>query len=381
MNRMKKEFHEKYMSLAISLAKKGEGMTSPNPLVGAVLVKRGKIIGKGYHRKAGLPHAEIEAFIDAGRNGQDVGGGTLYVSLEPCCHREKKTPPCTDAVIEKGIGEVIVGALDPNPRVSGKGVKTLKLAGIRVTTGVLGEKARRLNEAFNKYITTGTPFVTLKLAATLDGKIATHTGDSKWIGSEGQRKMGHRLRNLADAVMVGTGTILKDDPRLNVRLYKKAGNERQPVPVVLDRTLKTPVNSKIFSVHDSVIIVTGKSHDQVRRKKLEGVGARIIEVGLGRDGHLGLRELARKLGKNEITSLLIEGGSATAALALKSGIVDKVVFFYAPRVIGAEGLSMVGKLGVSRIKDSLGIERVKIRKLGDEFMVEGYVAKPNRQKK
>jgi diaminohydroxyphosphoribosylaminopyrimidine deaminase/5-amino-6-(5-phosphoribosylamino)uracil reductase len=378
---MKKEFHEKYMSLAISLARKGEGMTSPNPLVGAVLVKRGKIIGKGYHRKAGLPHAEIEAFIDAGRNGQDVGGGTLYVSLEPCCHRDKKTPPCTDAVIEKGVGEVIVGALDPNPRVSGKGVKTLRDAGIRVTTGVLGEKARELNEAFNKYITTGTPFVTLKLAATLDGKIATHTGDSKWIGSERQRKMGHRLRNLADAVMVGTGTILKDDPRLNVRLYKKAGNERQPVPVVLDRTLKTPVNSKIFSVHDSVIIVTGKSHDRVKRKKLEGAGARIIEVGLGRDGHLGLRELARKLGKNEITSLLIEGGSATAALALKSGIVDKVVFFYAPRVIGAEGLSMVGKLGVSRIKDSLGIERVKIRKLGDEFMIEGYVAKPNRQKK
>src|SRR3990167_9370528 len=353
MNRMKKEPHEKYMSLAISLARKGEGMTSPNPLVGAVLVKRGKIIGKGYHRKAGLPHAEIEAFIDAGRKGQDVGGSTLYVSLEPCCHREKKTPPCTDAVIEKGVGEVIVGALDPNPRVSGKGIKTLKLAGIRVTTG--------------------TPFVTLKLAATLDGKIATHTGDSKWIGSERQRKMGHRLRNLADAVMVGTGTVLKDDPSLNVRLYKNAG--RQPVPVVLDRTLKTPVRSKIFSAHDSVIIVTGKSHDRVKSKKLEGAGARIIEVGLGRDGHLGLIELVRELGKNEITSLLIEGGSATAALALKSGIVDKVVFFYAPRVIGAEGLSMIGKLGVSRIKDSLGIERVKIRKFGDEIMVEGYVAK------
>ncbi len=378
---MKKEPHEKYMSLAISLARKGEGMTSPNPLVGAVLVKSGKIIGKGYHRKAGLPHAEIEAFIDAGRNGQDVGGGTLYVSLEPCCHREKKTPPCTDAVIEKGVREVIVGALDPNPRVSGKGVKTLRDAGIRVTTGVIEEKARRLNEAYNKYITTGTPFVTLKLAATLDGKIATQTGDSKWIGSERQRKMGHRLRNLADAVMVGTGTILKDDPRLNVRLYKNAGKETQPVPVVLDRGLKTPVNSKIFSVHESVIIVTGKSHDRVRRKKLEGAGARIIEVGLGRDGHLGLRELARKLGKNEITSLIIEGGSATAALALKSGIVDKVVFFYAPRVIGAEGLSMVGELGVSRIKGSLGIERVKIRKFGDEIMVEGYVAKPNRQKK
>lgn len=376
---MKKEFHEKYMSLAISLARKGEGRTSPNPLVGAVLVKKGEIIGKGYHRKAGLPHAEIEAFIDAGRKGQDVRGSTLYVSLEPCCHREKKTPPCTDAVIEKGVGEVIVGALDPNPKVSGKGVKTLRDAGISVTTGVLEEKARELNEAFNKYITTGAPFVTLKLAATLDGKIATHTGDSKWIGSERQRKMGHRLRNLADAVMVGTGTILKDDPSLNVRLYRKAGKE--PVPVVLDKTLKTPVKSKIFSAHESVIIVTGKSHDRDKAKKLEGAGARIIEVGSDKDGHLGLTELASELGKIEITNLLIEGGSATAALALRSGIVDKVVFFYAPRVLGAEGLSMVGNLGVSRIKDSLGIERVKIRKLGDEIMVEGYVAKQNRPKK
>lgn len=375
---MKKEIHEKYMSLAISLARKGEGGTSPNPLVGAVLVKKGEIIGKGYHRKAGLPHAEIEAFIDAGGKGRDVRGGTLYVSLEPCCHREKKTPPCTDAVIEKGVREVIVGALDPNPKVSGKGVKTLRDAGISVTTGVLEEKARRLNEAFNKYITTRTPFVTLKLAATLDGKIATHTGDSKWIGSERQRRMGHRLRSLADAVMVGTGTILKDDPSLNVRLYKKAGKD--PVPVVLDRTLKTPVKSKIFSAHESVIIVTGRAHDRDKRKKLEGAGARIIEVGSDKDGHFRLMELARELGKIEIMSLLIEGGSATAALALKSGIVDKVVFFYAPRVAGAEGLSMVGKLGVSRIKDSLGIERVKIRKLGDEFMVEGYVTKQNRQK-
>ncbi len=370
---MKKETHETYMSLAIRLARKGEGMTSPNPLVGAVLVKRGKIIGKGYHRKAGLPHAEIEAFADAGRNGEDAGGSTLYVSLEPCCHREKKTPPCTDAVIEKGIREVVVGALDPNPKVSGKGVKTLEEAGIRVTAGVLDKKARELNEAFNKYITTGTPFVTLKLAATLDGKIATETGDSKWIGSEKQRKIGHRLRNLADAVMVGVGTMLKDDPSLNVRLHKNAGME--PVPVVLDRTLRTPAGSKVFSAHESVIIVTGKSHDMSRRKRLEEAGGRIIEVGLGRDGFLDLKELSRELGKNEITNLLIEGGSATAALALKSGIVDKIVFFYAPRVVGAEGLSMVGNLGVSRISDSLGIERVKIRKFGDEIMVEGYVAK------
>ncbi|MEW6145990.1 MAG: bifunctional diaminohydroxyphosphoribosylaminopyrimidine deaminase/5-amino-6-(5-phosphoribosylamino)uracil reductase RibD [Thermodesulfobacteriota bacterium] len=370
---MKKEPHEKYMSLAISLAKRAEGMTSPNPLVGAVLVNKGEIIGKGYHRKAGLPHAEIEAFIDAERKGQAVRGSTLYVSLEPCCHREKKTPPCTDAIIEKGVREAVIGALDPNPRVSGKGVKTLIDAGIRVSSGILAEKAGEINEAFNKYITTGTPLVTLKLAATLDGKIATHTGDSKWIGSETQRKLGHRLRNLADAVMVGTGTILKDNPKLNVRLSKRAG--KQPVPVVLDMKLKTPVKSNIFSAHENVIIVTGNTHDPAKRKKLEEAGAKIIEVGSDKDGHLDLREAAQVLGKNEITSLLIEGGSATAALALKSGIVDKVVFFYAPRILGAEGLSMIGKLGISRISGSLNIERVKITKLGDEFMAEGYVSK------
>ncbi len=361
------------MSLAIRLARKGEGMTSPNPLVGAVVVKKGEIIGRGYHRKAGLPHAEIEAFIDAERKGLTLRGSTLYVSLEPCCHREKKTPPCTDAVIEKGVKEVIVGALDPNPKVSGRGVKALRAAGIRVTAGVLGEKAREMNEAFNKYITTGTPLVTLKLAATLDGKIATHAGDSKWIGSERQRKMGHGLRNLADAVMVGTGTILKDDPSLNVRLGRKAGKE--PVPVVLDRTLKTPAGSKIFSIHESVIIATGESHDREKRKKLERAGARIIEVGLDKDGLLDMRELTRELGKSEITSLLIEGGGTTAALALKSGIVDKIVFFYAPRVLGAEGLSMVGNLGVSTISESLKIGRVNVRKFGDEIMVEGYMVK------
>jgi len=372
MKGTRKNAHEKYMSLAISLAGKAEGMTSPNPLVGAVLVKRGQVIGKGYHRKAGLPHAEIEAFINAEKNGHRVKGSTLYVSLEPCCHREKKTPPCTDAIIRKGVSEVVVGTLDPNPRVSGNGVKLLKDAGIRVTTGVCEEKARSLNEAFNKYITTGMPFVTLKLAATLDGKIAASTGDSKWIGSERQRKEAHRLRYLSDAVMVGTGTIIKDDPRLNVRLLK-AG--RQPVPVVLDMKLKTPVSSKIFSAHENVIIVTGKSHDANRRRKLEAAGATVIEAKTGRDGLLDLRDAARRLGKMEITSLLIEGGSRTAALALKSGIVDKVVFFYAPRIIGAEGLSMVGDMGISRIRSSFKIERVTIRKFGEEFMVEGYAAK------
>jgi diaminohydroxyphosphoribosylaminopyrimidine deaminase / 5-amino-6-(5-phosphoribosylamino)uracil reductase len=370
---MNKNLHEKYMSLAISLAKKAEGMTSPNPLVGALLVKKGKIIGKGYHKKAGLPHAEIEAFKDAERNKMDIRGSTLYVTLEPCCHTEKKTPPCTGAILESGIREVIVGTLDPNPRVSGNGVRTLRHKGVKVMTGVLEEDARELNEAYNKYIAAGTPFVTLKLAATLDGKIATHKGDSKWIGSEAQRKMAHRLRSKADAVMVGVGTILKDDPSLNVRLNKRT--VRQPVPVVVDPKLRTPVKSNIFSIHERVIIVTGRSHDPVKRKRLEQRGATVMEVGLRRNGLLDLTELARELGRSEIMSVLIEGGSATAAQSLKSGIVDKVVFFYAPKMIGADGLSMVGDLGISAITDGLLISNLKIKKFGDEFMIEGYITR------
>ncbi|MFI5323850.1 MAG: bifunctional diaminohydroxyphosphoribosylaminopyrimidine deaminase/5-amino-6-(5-phosphoribosylamino)uracil reductase RibD, partial [Thermodesulfobacteriota bacterium] len=365
---MNQNLHEKYMSLALSLARKAEGLTSPNPLVGALLVRKGEIIGKGYHKRAGLPHAEIEAFYDAERKKNDPGGATLYVTLEPCCHTEKRTPPCTGVIIEKGIKEVIVGSLDPNPKVSGNGIETLRNMGIEVRTGVLEKKARELNEAYNKYIVTGTPFVTLKLAATLDGKIATHTGDSKWIGSEAQRETAHRLRNKSDAVMLGIGTLLKDDPSLNVRLNKKTG--RQPVPIVIDTKLKTPVKSNIFSIHERVIIVTGESHDLVKRKRLENRGATIIEVGIERNGMLDLTELVRRLGKREITNVLIEGGSKTAAQSLKSGIVDKVVFFYAPKLIGADGLSMVGDLGTSSVTDALYISSLKIKKLGDEIMVE-----------
>ena len=253
---MRKHQDEKYMSIALKLAKRAEGMTSPNPLVGAVVVKNGEITGKGYHRKAGLPHAEIEAFKDAEKKGREIKGSTLYVSLEPCCHKDKRTPPCVDAIIERGVTKVVVGALDPNPKVSGKGVNALREKGIDTITGVLEHKSREINESFNKYITTGKPFVTMKLAATLDGKIATRTGDSKWIGSEKQREYAHRLRSQADAVMVGIGTVLTDNPRLNVRLGGKT--VRQPVPVVLDPGLRTPPESSILTLHGSVFIVTGK---------------------------------------------------------------------------------------------------------------------------
>ncbi|MEQ9618180.1 MAG: bifunctional diaminohydroxyphosphoribosylaminopyrimidine deaminase/5-amino-6-(5-phosphoribosylamino)uracil reductase RibD [Deltaproteobacteria bacterium] len=364
---------EKYMSIALKLAKRAEGMTSPNPLVGAVVVKKGEIIGKGYHRKAGLPHAEIEAFKDAEKKGHNINGSTLYVSLEPCCHKGKRTPPCVDAIIEKGVTKVVVGSLDPNPKVSGKGVKTLGEKGINTVTGVLEQKSRDINESFKKYITTGKPFVILKLAATLDGKIAARTGDSKWIGSEKQREYAHKLRSKADAVMVGIGTVLTDDPRLNVRLRKKT--VRQPVPVVLDPGLRTPPESSILALHDSVFIATGKSCDKRKREKLESAGAKIIEISTDRQGLLNLNELLVALGDYEITSLLVEGGSRTAAHALRSGIVDKVVFFYAPKLMGGDGLSMIGDLGISKVGNSLEIDGISIKRYGSEFMIEGYIKK------
>ena len=370
---MPRDQHTKYMSIALKLARKAEGMTSPNPLVGAVLVKGGKIIGEGYHKMAGLPHAEIEAFADAERNGHSLKGATLYVTLEPCCHEGKRTPPCVNAIVEKGISRVVVGAGDPNPMVCGNGFSLLRDEGVEVIPFILEEEALRLNEAYNKYITTGLPFVTLKLAATLDGKIAAASGDSKWIGSERQRKLAHQLRSASDAVIVGVGTVLKDDPKLNARL---PGREiRQPVPVILDRTLRTPPGSSVFKAHASVIIATVKPASPGKKKRLEEAGARVLEVGHDRQGLPDMKKLLRELGRNEIVSVLIEGGGKAAASALKSGLVDKVAFFYAPKIIGGDGVSMIDSLGIKSVKNAVQITGVKITRLGEELVVEGYVKK------
>lgn len=359
------------MSLALRLAKKGEGTTSPNPLVGAVLVKRGKIIGKGYHKKAGLPHAEIEAFNDAAKKGNSLKGATLYVTLEPCCHTNKRTPPCVKAIIEKGISKVYVSMLDANPEVSGKGVKLLRRNGIEVKVGILEDKAKELNEAFTKYITTRKPFVILKLASTLDGKIAAYTGDSKWIGSTTQRKHAHLLRAKADGILVGIETALKDNPSLNVRLPNKKNMD--PIPIVLDSKLRIPLDSNLLKIHKNVIIATSEKSKPKKIFQLRNQGATILYINKDKNGQLNLKELMRKLGKAEIMSVLIEGGSKVAASALKSKIVDKVVFFYAPKIVGAEGISMIGELGIASIKKSIEINRIKTKKIGDEIMIEGYL--------
>jgi len=359
------------MSLALRLAKKAEGMTSPNPLVGAVVVRGGKILGQGYHRQAGLPHAEIEAFNDATKKKNSLKGATLYVTLEPCCHTNKRTPPCVKAVIENKISRVFVSMLDPNPKVSGNGVRMLRKNGIEVEVGVLEDKAKELNEAFTKYITTGKPFVILKLAATMDGKIAAYTGDSKWIGSPTQRKYAHRLRNKADGIMVGIETVLKDNPSLNVRLGEKPSKD--PLPIVLDSKLRIPLESNLLSIHEHSIIATLAQTKPRKTEKLKNLGATILHIKKDKDGRLNLKELVKHLGKIEITSVLIEGGSEAAASALKNGIVDKVVFFYAPKIVGSEGVSMIGELGIPTIGKSLEIKGIKITKLKDELMVEGYL--------
>lgn len=362
---------KKYMKKAISLARKGDGHTSPNPMVGALLVKNGNIIGKGYHKKAGLPHAEIEAFKDARKKKKSISGATLYVTLEPCCHTNKRTPPCTDAIIREKIKKVCIATLDPNPEVSGDGVKTLRKNGIEVEVGCMGEEAFRMNEYFNKYIVQKIPFVVLKMAATLDGKIASFTGSSKWIGSEDQRKNAHIQRSKVDAVLVGINTALNDDPSLNVRL--KGRKISQPVPVILDSNLKLSTDAKVFKVSESVIIATN-SKNKAKTKSLQDAGAKVIRVRKNKDGNLSFPGLLRRLGKMGISSILIEGGSKVAASALSSKVVDKVVFFFSPRLMGGDGISMIAPLGKKNIKNAINLTQVSYTKFGNEIMVEGYIS-------
>jgi len=361
----------RYMSLALNLAKRAQGRTSPNPPVGAVLVKKGNLIGQGYHKQAGLPHAEIEAILDAENKRKNVKGSTLYVTLEPCCHNNKRTPPCVDSIASKGISKVIVGCLDPNPKVSGKGIKLLEKAGIKVRVGVLSEKCRILNEAFFKYITTGMPFITLKLAATLDGKIGTLTGDSKWIGSEKQRKRAHILREKVDAIIVGIETVVRDNPRLTVRLKKKSIN--QPTPIVLDNRLRIPLKSRLFNIHRSPIIITTSKSKSNKIDKIRKTGSRVLIIDTDKNGNIDLAKLMKKLGALGYTSILIEGGSKVAASALRTKVVDKVVFFYSPKIIGDEGISMIGKLGIPTVDKSITIRNLTIKSLGEEIMIEGYM--------
>jgi diaminohydroxyphosphoribosylaminopyrimidine deaminase/5-amino-6-(5-phosphoribosylamino)uracil reductase len=358
--------HEHWMKRALLLARKGKGRTSPNPLVGAVLVKRGKVVGEGYHAKAGEAHAEIVALRKAGKEAR---GSTLYVTLEPCTHYGK-TPPCAPAVIQAGVRRVVVGMVDPNPVVKGKGISALRKAGIDVHSGTLEKECKTLNEAFCKYILMKVPFVILKVAATLDGKIATRNGESKWISSEASRRLVHRLRNEVDAVVVGVGTVLKDDPLLTARM--RGG--RDPVRIILDSHLRIPEDARVIGVSSSRTLIATTPlapKDKIERLDKAGVQVLLIE---SKNGVVDLRAFLSKMGEMGVMSVLVEGGSRVNGAFLDEGLVDKFLLFLSPRLMGdPQALGVFQGKGFEHLKDSTSVKDVKLKRIGEDILVEGYV--------
>jgi diaminohydroxyphosphoribosylaminopyrimidine deaminase/5-amino-6-(5-phosphoribosylamino)uracil reductase len=361
---MRDEADKRYMRMALDLALQGAGRTSPNPLVGAVLVRGGKVIATGYHHRAGGDHAEVVALKRAGRKAR---GAALYINLEPCSHYGR-TPPCTLSVIQAGVKTVVAGMADPNPLVSGQGICELRRAGIQIRLGVLQEESRRLNEAFAKYITRRLPFVILKLAASLDGKIATFTGDSRWVTAEAARRYVHSLRNQVDAVLVGAGTVVADDPQLTCRIP----GGRNPLRIVVDGRLSIPTTARLLREPGKTIVVTGPRAPLRKVRAIERSGAEVWRFPLS-DGAVPFASLLRELGKREIVSVMIEGGVATAGHALSEKVVDKVCFFYAPKIIGGDGLDMIAPLGVKKMIQSKQLKDLAVEKVGADLLVTGYL--------
>lgn len=364
-----KSLDEHYMSIALSLAEKGEGAVNPNPLVGAVVVKEGKIIGEGYHRVYGGAHAEINALEQAAELAK---GADIYVTLEPCSHYGK-TPPCVDAIVKAEIKRVIVGTMDPNILVSGNGISYLKHHGIEVVTGVLEDECKKTNEVFIKYITTMQPYVIIKTAMTLDGKISTVTGSSKWISCEKSRAYVHNLRNKYSAIMVGINTILKDDPLLNTRLEN--GEGRSPLGIIVDSSLKISLSSRIFSTLNkrALVIATTDKYDPIKKQQIEALGAEVLVI-KEKEGRVDLKELINTLGLKGIDSILIEGGAEINYSALTQGIVDKLICFIAPKLVGgASGKTPVGGEGILDIKDAIELENMSFKTLDKDILIEGYI--------
>lgn len=361
----------KYMKRALELAAKGIGYTNPNPLVGAVIVKDGKIIGEGYHEVYGSHHAEVNAFKNA---TEDVRGATMYVTLEPCSHYGK-TPPCANAIVEKGIKKVVIGLEDPNPLVAGRGIQILKDNNIEVISGVMEDEGRKLNEIFLKYITTKRPFLILKTAMTLDGKIAAYTGDSKWITNELSRKYVHKLRHRISGIMVGIGTILADDPILTTRL--DIGNGSDPIRIIVDTSARIPLEAKVLHVESKArtIIATTELAEENKIKILEDMGAEVI-VTLLKNNRVDLNYLMKALGEKSIDSVLLEGGSELNYSAIEEGIVDKVNAFIAPKIIGGiNAKTPIGGIGKTTVSEAILIENMEIHRFDNDVMLEGYVKK------
>lgn len=356
------------MKRALELAKLGWGYTNPNPLVGAVIVKDSRIIGEGYHEYFGGPHAEINAIKNA---KEDVKGAQLYVTLEPCCHHGK-TPPCVDAIIKSGIQDVYIAMEDPNSCVSGKGIKYLKEAGLNVHTGILKNEAQKLNEIFIKYITTKIPYVILKSAMTVDGKIATTIGDSKWITNEKSREHVHMLRGRVMAIMVGVNTVIKDNPYLTARIR----GLKSPTRIIIDSQGRIPLDSNVLCDRSAkTIIATTKKMPVDKINKLRNLAIDIIIVD-SIDGKVNLKELIKVLGTMGIDSVLIEGGGTLNYSALKEGIVDKVMFYIAPKIIGgSNALTPVEGNGIDYIKDAIKLNDIEITKFDDDILITGYIEK------
>ena len=354
---------EDYMKLALRLARKGLGKTSPNPMVGTIIVKGKRLIGKGYHWCFGGKHAEINAIESA---AESVKGATLYVTLEPCCHYGR-TPPCVDTIVQSKIKRVVISSLDPNPLVSGKSVDILKQQGIETEVGVLEDECRSLNEAYFKYITTGVPLVTLKFAQTLDGRIAAATGHSRWISSEKFLYLAHKLRSTNDAIMVGVDTVLAVNPQLTLRLVKGSS----PTRIVLDSTLRIPHDALILGNQElaRTIVATTARADKTKFSGLFEVGIEVLAVPENEEGKVDLKILLGMLGKRGISSVLVEGGGSVITSMLRQNLVDKMVVAVAPRIMG-RGVEAVGELNIGEVNQAIKLNFVKTYRLGEDLVIE-----------
>jgi diaminohydroxyphosphoribosylaminopyrimidine deaminase/5-amino-6-(5-phosphoribosylamino)uracil reductase len=354
---------EYYMNLALKLAAKGRGHVSPNPMVGAVIVKKGKIIGRGYHKRYGESHAEINALKNA---TADITGSTLYVTLEPCCH-EGKTPPCVEIIAQKNIPRVVIGAIDSNPQVSCQGINYLQSRGIEVKTGVLENECRNLNEVFFRFMETGLPFVTIKYSQTLDGRIATTKGQSQWISSEASLKYAHKLRAEHDAILVGIGTVKEDDPELTVRLIRG----RNPLRIVVDSGLIIQHQCKVLqnTLSAKTLIATLKNSGDHKYKNIAATGAQVITVDADKEGKVDLKKLLKKLAARGISSVLIEGGAQIITSILRDNLACRLVTVIAPKILG-KGIEAVGDLNIRELNSAKILSIRKIRRCGEDIIID-----------
>jgi diaminohydroxyphosphoribosylaminopyrimidine deaminase/5-amino-6-(5-phosphoribosylamino)uracil reductase len=357
---------EKMMSRAMALARKGIGKTSPNPPVGCVIVRNGEIVGTGWHRKAGTPHAEVHALREAGERAQ---GADVFVTLEPCSHFGK-TPPCADALIAARVGRVYAGMVDPNPEVAGKGFEKLRATGIPTFPGLMEPECRRIIGPFVKHVTTGLPFVTVKSAMTLDGKTSTASGDSQWITGEQARRHVHKLRAEHDALMVGVETVLADDPQLTCRLPRGG---KDPLRVILDSRLRTPSDAQLFRVESTATtLIATVARDEERLSVFRALGAEVL-ICKEENGRVDLADLLAQLGKRGVQSVLVESGGELAGALLRKGHIDRLTLFFGAKLVGGEGRSPFAGVGVEKMSGAIRLQEIEVRRFGDDLMVSGYL--------